>query len=1103
MLTVYRSNRAEWLASVLSEQLRLTPPELFETVEVVVNTWPTSRWLGEQLAVVNRINALVKFPFPGTYLRKITKLLLGLESNIEDPWESSRLVWEVIDLLPELLEKDEAAPLREWINKRSSNSGHLKKERWQLSQTIADAFDDYVLYRPELINDWLGFNKDTEITISKLPANIRWQALFLRSLAQRINTKPFGLQVKEAIAKLREGEASLKKLPKQIHLFGLSSLAPIQLELIQALSGAIDINVFLLTPCPDLWQRCRSRREELGNSWTTPPDGQWLLKSPRLEATLGRMGAEFQQLLEGSGESQLGIWKDGDLFAAPANIATQSGRNPTFLEQLQQQLINQEDQKSLTREKIDNSLLFLACPGKWREVQLVRDQILQWLAKDPSLEPRDILIMTPQIKQFAPIIASVFNDVAATNVDLPWRITDRSQQDNPGLTQYMLDFLQLAGKRFTSSELDSLLSNPAIQKQQGLTQDDTSNISNYLQLTGFRWGIDGEERGGEQTHSLSWCLDRWLLGLVLPSTPGIAPKGVAPFSTKLRPTELTNWWGLLSKISNHLQKIRYPHTCKEWVKILKGFIYDFFGDGGPWIWERQCFLNALEDWKLVAGEYELKLDAVVVADVLSKALSHESGRFGHRSGKLTISALEPMRAIPYRVIVLMGIDSKIFPRNKERPNFHLLENKRQLGDPRNSDRDRYVLLEALMSSRQHLMITWNSRNERTGEITPAATPVQQWLGYLKNQLDPDQFMGLLQEPPPNPLDRNNFIVDGERCANSCDKRNLEARLWLDKKLGVEPIALALPLTWDIPPTNSDSDLPFDALISWLKAPQLMWLQHHQIKPRESISLIEDLDRVDLNELQRHFLLKERFDELLDLFNKDKSLTLNNSTKGDWEYRHAGQGILPPKAAAHIESERLESRWQSLQSTLLNLGTCKTRLLEMSDQSMNLLWAGDFLVIVQLGSLKHKAVMEGWLLHLANCAIANAPKATVVVARSTNKTKSDTFEVALKWKPLSINEAEYHLRELRSIANQGIKNCWPVPPESGWEYSKANRKNPLVAGSSFKRKWCGDFNSPGERKKTEMQMCFGLDCEASTFLESNEFSWACSMLYEPLIENLEE
>ena len=124
------------------------------------------------------------------------------------------------------------------------------------------------------------------------------------------------------------------------------------------------------------------------------------------------------------------------------------------------------------------------------------------------------------------------------------------------------------------------------------------------------------------------------------------------------------------------------------MEVLQTLLKELFADGGAWTMELQSWAAALEEWRLQAEDCPLDLDAAVALEVLQEALSVDSGRFGHRSGSLTISALEPMRAIPHKVIVLMGLDSTDFPRPNRRPGFHLLEQQRRLGDPRGSDQDR-------------------------------------------------------------------------------------------------------------------------------------------------------------------------------------------------------------------------------------------------------------------------------------------------------------------------------------------------------------------------------------------------------------------------------
>ena len=253
MLRLYRSNRAEFLAALLAQQLLEEPPAPLETVDVMVNTWPTSRWLGEQLAQANGISSLIRFPFPGSRLRQLVARLLDVPLDQEDPWRAGRLVWTVLDQLPDLLTQDQALPLRRWLDERESGTATgLSRDRWQLARTIADAFDDYGLYRPDLLAHWHALPK-TRVD--------DWQPLLWRSIADVIPQQPFGMQVRQAVELLRRTDRPMDGLPQRLRLFGISALAPVQVELIQALSGWLDVEVYLLTPCRDLWQRCGSRRE--------------------------------------------------------------------------------------------------------------------------------------------------------------------------------------------------------------------------------------------------------------------------------------------------------------------------------------------------------------------------------------------------------------------------------------------------------------------------------------------------------------------------------------------------------------------------------------------------------------------------------------------------------------------------------------------------------------------------------------------------------------------------------------------------------------------------------------------------------------------------
>ncbi|MFO7628172.1 MAG: exodeoxyribonuclease V subunit gamma, partial [Prochlorococcaceae cyanobacterium] len=380
MLIVYRSNRAELLAQLLAQQLQLSAPPPFAQVEVVVNTWPTSRWLGEQLAIgIGGIAANLRFPFPGSQLRRLVDQVLDVPPSRDDPWRASQLVWPLLELLPPLVQQPEAQLLQRWLEERGHGSAAagatvLDLPLWQLGRAIADAFDDYSLYRPEMVADWLAERRGPGRG-QPLPPQQKWQPLLFRQLQQRLAVLPFGLRARNAIAQLQQAAAagqtpahlSALSAAGPLRLFGLSSLAPIQVELLQALSGVMTVELYLLTPCRDLWQRLEGSEAAAS---LTPLGEEWLLEAPRLEARFGRLGAEFQQLLEGSGASQLGSWQEQDLFLGAASAARHQGRQPSLLEQLQQQLVQPGSAEPLQMPPGPGvaGLEFHACPGRLRQV---------------------------------------------------------------------------------------------------------------------------------------------------------------------------------------------------------------------------------------------------------------------------------------------------------------------------------------------------------------------------------------------------------------------------------------------------------------------------------------------------------------------------------------------------------------------------------------------------------------------------------------------------------------------------------------------------------------------------------------------------------------
>jgi exodeoxyribonuclease V gamma subunit len=512
---------------------------------------------------------------------------------------------------------------------------------------------------------------------------------------------------------------------------------------------------------------------------------------------------------------------------------------------------------------------------------------------------------------------------------------------------------------------------------------------------------------------------------------------------------------------------------------LRQLLEDLFGDGGDWSWEHQCWCVALAEWQQRAGDFAEDLEVSVAVEVLMEALSVDSGRFGHRSGSLTVSALEPMRAIPHRVIVLMGLDGHAFPRADQRPGFHLLEQRRWLGDPRGADQDRYVLLEALMSARDHLLISWCGRNEHNGEPRPPAAPVEHWLQDLTRQLGDEASQGLCLQPDPNPLDRSNFQICDHGSPLSCDRRHLEARRRIDRQQPASASGLALPLEWQ-PPEAADEPTPLsdEALLQWLVDPQASWLRHLGLYTSERADAVADLEALELSALQQFQLL-----------NQDLEEHLLAGMGPDWPMALAGQGVLPAGSGAALEVAVLRQRLDAFLTILARFGPIR--------RDGSLLFAGPIQVVVQPGRFRARPLMTAWLQHLqrsAEGAVVDGSHfaGTAVITRAD---RGDGATVQVQWDRLDPEPAAAELVALRRLAQQGQHRCWPVPPVSGWLLMAKEHRKAGSGVKAFRESW------HRERETPTQQLCFGLELEAEVLLESPGFQQACKALYQPMLTAL--
>jgi exodeoxyribonuclease V gamma subunit len=396
-----------------------------------------------------------------------------------------------------------------------------------------------------------------------------------------------------------------------------------------------------------------------------------------------------------------------------------------------------------------------------------------------------------------------------------------------------------------------------------------------------------------------------------------------------------------------------------------------------------------------------------------------------------------------------------------------MESARRLGDPDPADQDRYALLEALLSARDTLLITWNCRDERTGFSKPPSAPVQQWLQWLQSLLPAAEAEALLVNHEPNPLASANFQPQGSRPPASCDRRLLEACQRLEAGIQLPPKGLASPslAPRERPlPTGED---PFEDLRAWLMGPQSVWLQELGLRPREREDDVEDLEPLELEERERAALFREVLAPARPM-----------SPPGDeeaWLRRHRGEGTFPPGQGAALEAETLQERWESLEATLEPLGAERAFPLQWGAWVGCPTLRGNAVVLVHPARDRAAHRLDLWLqLQLAAAALEEVPpQRGVLIARGGNE-KKHSFGIQLTFQAPTPEKARAELARLWQLRQAWRSSCWPVPPETGWMWMKEGCPDADNKGfDKVVKVWEGSgFSGEGERERAEMQICFG-------------------------------
>ncbi|MED5812840.1 exodeoxyribonuclease V subunit gamma [Mycolicibacterium sp. 050232] len=931
-LHLHRAERTDLLADGLADLLSQSPADPFARELVLVPAKGVERWLSQRLSNRLGVCAAVEFRNPRSLIAELTG------TDEDDPWSADAMAWPLLAVIDENLDQPWCQPVATHLGHFETGDEYELRQgrRYAVARRLAGLFASYARQRPRLLVDWEG-----------LPDDLSWQTPLWQALTERIDAEPPHLRHAKTLARLTESPSDL---PERLSLFGHTRLPVTEIELLTALATHHDLHLWLPHPSDDLWQSLAGptgplpRREDSSHRDVAHP----------LLATLGRDLRELQrslpipdtdEYLSGAGypDTVLG-WLQSDIAA---NAVRPDGRVP---------------------RAEDRSVQVHSCHGPARQIEVLREVLLGLLADDPTLEPRDILVMCPDIETYAPLITAGFGlgDVvrgAHPAHKLRVRLADRALVQTNPLLSVAASVLTLAGGRATASEVLNLAESAPVRARFGFTDDDLDAITAWVREANIRWGFDQEHRspyGVEFLHN-TWRfgIDRVLAGVAM------SDDSHAWLGTTLPLDDVSsNRVELAGRFADFVERLRQAVDQLSGVRPL-----------GEWLSALGTGIEALaysdEEWPAaqvqrefaeIAEAAEAPATPMRLSDIralLDRHLAGRPTRANFRTGTLTVCTMVPMRSVPHRVVCLVGLDDGVFPRLGAVDGDDALARDPRTGERDIRSEDRQLLLDAIGAATQTLVITYTGANEYSGQARPPAVPLAELLDTLK--VTAEQPADVVTAHPLQPFDIRN-VTPGALLPEgpfTFDPTALTAAQASAGQRAERPPFFAHRLP--APPT---ADVALEDLVTFFRDPVKGFFRSLEYTLPWDVDGVSDVMPVDIDALEEWTVGDRMLSDIL------RGMTPADAQQAEWR-----RGTLPPgqlgwrraialrDQCALLAAEALRHRGTEPQAydVDIDLGTGRRLTGTVSPVF------GDRLVSVTYSKLDGKHLLQSWIPLLALAA----------------------------------------------------------------------------------------------------------------------------------------
>lgn len=860
-LRVHTAARADVLVDALADLLADVPPgaDPFAAEVVAVPTRGVERWVAQRLA--HRLGAgpdgeagvcaQVDLAPPARLVRTAVAAATGVPPD-DDPWEPERLVWHVLRAVDAAVADGApwAAPLARHVTDPPDARDDVHAgRRVRLAQRLAGAFTAAASQRPSLALAWAA-GRDEDGAGAPLPDDLAWQAPLWRAVRAGLDVPSPAERLADAVRVLR-ADPGVAALPPRLSVLGPTRLARAHVDVLTALAVHRDVHVWLPHPSPALWERAAAHAPVDGPDEVAPRrrDLSTVARHPLL-ASAARDATELGLRLAATGA-------DVTHHATPDPPATVLGALQAAL---------RADARPTARHVAspdDRTVQVHACHGRGRQVEVLREAVLGLLADDPTLQPRDVVVLCPDVEAFAPLVVAAFGTGGGADDDpggtgpahpgrtLRVRLADRAPARTNPLLRVLADLLALAGSRVTASGVVDLAGSPAVRRRFGFDDAALEQLRAWVLESGVRWGEDQRRRaryGLARVAQGTWRTgtDRLLLGVAMAEEDHRFVGSALPLDdVDSTDVDLAGRFAeLVDRVTGLLDDLDGARPAAAWCDTLERALVLLTSADPADAWQEVGARAVLTDVRATADPSATLRLADVVA-LLEPRLAGRPTRAGFRTGALTVCSLEPMRAVPHRVVCLLGLDDGVFPRAGAPDGDDVLARDPLVGERDRRAEDRQLFLDAVTAAGDHLVVVHAGADERTGAPRPPAVPVGELLDAVDEAVElpggRPARAALVVQHPLQTVDERNFVAGalGRPGPFSFDAVDRDAALVARGPRHPRPPLLTAPL----PPVD-DVVVDLDDLVAAIEHPVKVFVRRRLgvLVPGE----VEDLsDRLPL------------------------------------------------------------------------------------------------------------------------------------------------------------------------------------------------------------------------------------------------------------------